>query len=335
MENKKINLNFYGVRVLVSGHSETVGRIGDDFAYFLYNSEKSNDIVLNINFSAPDYGRIPEICASMYKSDCIIYDKDDLRYADYSGKALVIFDKKKNSAEFFSLNSDLLYEIVYLFIHSRAGEMLDRKGLHRVHACSFSFEGTTYVCMLPQGGGKSTLLYNLFKNKKIKLLSDDTPLIDMKGNVLPFPIRIGICSDSDTSDIPEEYISVFKRRQFGGKKLISYSFFKDRIEKERNRIVFICGVRCFSSKPVIYKTGIFQVFCELFKNCIVGYGLPQVIEYFLSGGFKDFNKIPVVFSRFFACLVVLFKYRQAYRFYLSGNTSLNAEFFIERFSKIQ
>lgn len=111
----------------------------------------------------------------------------------------------------------MLYEIVYLFIHSRVGELLDKKGIHRIHACSFSFENNIYVVMLPQGGGKSTLLMGLLKDERIKLISDDTPLCDRKGDILPFPIRIGVNNDIDTGYIPDEYILTFNRRKFGQK----------------------------------------------------------------------------------------------------------------------
>lgn len=37
----------------------------------------------------------------MYKTDCISYDKDNVRYVDYSGKALAVYNIKNNNAEFF------------------------------------------------------------------------------------------------------------------------------------------------------------------------------------------------------------------------------------------
>mgnify|MGYP006988870942 CR=1 FL=1 len=135
------------------------------------------------------------------------------------------FDKEKRIADVFSLDEDMLYEISYLLLHSQAGELLDLKGFHRIHCASFSYNDEIYICILPQGGGKSTLLMNLLKSDKIKLLSDDTPIIDRSGNIYPFPIRIGICNDCDINYIPDNFITTFNRRKFGLKKLISFDYF--------------------------------------------------------------------------------------------------------------
>lgn len=335
MESKKITFNFYGINIFVSGFNSIVDKITCDFKYFINTNNNSFDIKLDINLTIPPYEKVPKVCASMYKTDCISYDKDNIRYVDYSGKALAIYNIKTNNAEFFSTDEDLLYEIVYLFIHSRVGELLDKKGLHRIHACSFSFGNNIYVVMLPQGGGKSTLLVDLLKDERIKLISDDTPLCDRKGNILPFPIRIGVNTDTDISYIPNEYISIFNRRKFGQKKLINYEFFKDKIETKQFPVTIIYGIRCFCDKPKIVNSNIFIGFLHLFKNCIVGYGLPQVLEYFLIGGFKDnFSKIKIVFSRCYAGIKLLLKHKSVWCFYISNDKSINAKFLIEKFGKL-
>jgi hypothetical protein len=335
MESKKITFNFYGINVSVSGFNSIVDNIISDFKYFININNFDSDIKLDINLITPPYEKVPQVCASMYKTDCISYDKDNIRYVDYSGKALAIYNIKTNHAEFFSIYKDLLYEIVYLFIHSRVGEFLDKKGIHRIHACSFSFENNIYVVMLPQGGGKSTLLMELLKNDKIKLISDDTPLFDARGNIFPFPIRIGVHNDIDTNYIPNEYISIFNRRKFGPKKLINYEFFKDRIETKQLPVTIIYGIRCFCDNPRIVKSNIFVGFLHLFKNCIVGYGLPQVLEYFLIGGFKDnFSKIKIIFSRFYSSIRLLLKHKRVWCFYISNDKSVNAEFFTDKFGKL-
>ncbi len=335
MEIKKITFNFYGVKVCVCGYSAVAEKISGDFEYFKDVNLSVCDINLNVNLVNPPYEKVPKICASMYKNDCISYDSGFIRYVDYSGKALAIYDTKTNSADFFSIDEDLLYEIVYLFIHSRTGELLDKKGMHRIHACSFSYNEKICIVMLPQGGGKSTLLMELLKNSEIKLISDDTPFVDSKGQIYPFPIRIGVSGDVDTEYIPSEYMSIFNRRKFGLKKLIGYQFFKNRIETKKYPVIIICGMRCFSDDPFMGKGGIFTGFSYLFKNCIVGYGLPQVLEYFLIGGFKDnFSKIKIIFSRCRSCINLLMKNRQIYCFRISNKKSENAEYLLREIAKL-
>lgn len=336
MESKKSFLNIYGIFIQLYGYTNIVDKITSDFKYFLSNEDKSlkTDLTININFVTPPYDKIPQISASMYKTDCICYDYNDIRYADYNNKCLVIFNKNKKIADIYSLDNDLLYEISYLLLHSQVGEMLDLKGFHRIHACSFSYNKNLFICILPQGGGKSTLLMNLLKNDNINLLSDDTPIIDRKGNIYPFPIRIGICNDFDITYIPNEFITTFNRRKFGQKKLVSYDFFKERIEKTNLPINIIIGQRIYSDTPKLTNTNKFSIFKELFKSCIVGYGLPQVIEYFLIGGFKDFSKkFFIAFSRFYACIILLLKHNKKYIFYLSKDIEKNTNYFLDFFNK--
>lgn len=336
MENKKSFLNIYGIFVQLYGYCNTVDKISSEFKYFEIEEKDSlkTDLSITIHFITPPYNQVPQVSASMYKTDCICYDYNGIRYADYNNKCLVVFNKDKKKADIYSLNEDLLYEISYLLLHSQVGELLDLKGFHRIHACSFSYNKNIFICILPQGGGKSTLLMNLLKNDKIKLLSDDTPIIDRKGNIYPFPIRIGVCNDLDISHIPNEFITIFNRRKFGQKKLISYNFFKDRIENSKLPINIISGQRIYSDTPKITDSSKFNIFKELFKSCIIGYGLPQVIEYFLTGGFRDiFSKMFIVCSRLYACTRLLFKVNKTCIFYLSKNIEKNTIYFLEFFNK--
>ena len=332
MENKKSFLNIYGISVQLYGYTNTVDKLFSDFKYFAAKENISNniDLSININLVTPPYNKVPQVSASMYKTDCICYDYNNIRFADYNNKCLVIFNKDKKIADIFSLDEDLLYEISYLLLHSQVGELLDLKGFHRIHSASFSYNDEIYICILPQGGGKSTLLMNLLKSDKIKLLSDDTPIIDRSGNIYPFPIRLGVCNDCDISYIPNEFITTFNRRKFGQKKLISFDYFKDRIENKKLLTNIIIGQRIYSETPKMKATNKFYIFKELFKSCIVGYGLPQVIEYFLIGGFKDFfKKFFIACSRFYSCIRLLFKTKSTYIFYLSKNIDGNTNYFLD------
>jgi len=332
MESTKKTLNFYGVTISICGYEEIVTKLFCDFAFFSSTENATEDIKLNINLENPPYDKISGLIATMYKTDCIIYDDKDLRYVDYNKKCLCIYNKKDLSAELYSKDYDLLYEISFLFIHSRIGELLDLKGFHRIHSCAFSYNGFSYILMLPQGAGKSTFLFDLIKSDEIKIISDDTPVINSKGKIFPFPIRIGLCNDIDTTNIKKEYIYNFKRRKFGDKKLLSYEYFKDKIENEHLPIKILYGQRIFSDCPKIKKTNKLIIFKELIKNCIIGYGLPQVLEYFLSCSIKDiFIKIYIVLLRTYSCIILLLKSKETYCFYLSNNTKENTKNFLTFF----
>ena len=46
--------------------------------------------------------------------------------------------------------------------------------------------------MLPSGGGKSTLALRALQEPGIGLISEDSPLLDRRGRLHPFPLRIGV-----------------------------------------------------------------------------------------------------------------------------------------------
>jgi len=114
---------------------------------------------------------------------------------------------------------DLLQEIAYLFILSTVGRYLDSQGIHRVHALGVSYQNRGILLLLPCGGGKSTMALELMRRLGFSLLAEDTPLIDRRGRILPFPLRLGIRPEQET-EIPAQYFRTVNRMEFDPKTLI-------------------------------------------------------------------------------------------------------------------
>ncbi|MEI7530149.1 MAG: hypothetical protein WCK76_14525, partial [Elusimicrobiota bacterium] len=114
----------------------------------------------------------------------------------YPEGALAEYDYAARRGRLTSADRGLLRELAYLLILSRAGEALDRRGLHRLHAGALGFGGAAVLLCGAQGAGKTTLLLQLLKDREFSLLSDDTPLIARDGTVHGFPARIGLGEDS-------------------------------------------------------------------------------------------------------------------------------------------
>jgi hypothetical protein len=330
MENyKKINLNFYGVKVQVSGDAHTIGRLEADFAYFCTPSETDADVKLSIFNSQPDYSKVPRVKAKIYKENSISYDFKKMRYTNYKNEALSVYDFKTGNGEAYSQNADLLYEISYLFIHSRAGELLDLKGFHRLHAAAISYNNNIFVLMLPSGGGKTTFLMEALKNPAVKILSDDTPLINPKGEILPFPLRIGVI-EGEANDIAGT--TIFNRSAHGAKQLIPYEYFSGKIEPAKLPVTLICADRFFSPESEIIKINKLSAAGVLFKNLITGYGIPQVVEFFIKLDLKDFFvKAYIAVLRSFGAVRFLLKCKQACYFKLGYDKKNNLETFLSFF----
>ncbi|MHB9154495.1 MAG: hypothetical protein ACYC5N_02235 [Endomicrobiales bacterium] len=326
MENKTLALNFYGVTVTALCPPELFVLLRRDFSYFEVTGESAagdSDVSISIYLSAPPYERIPPVRASLYQPDSIAFDKEEVRYVDYAGKALCIYDYRAEKGEIYSPEADLLHEIAYLLIHSRAGEMMDKKGMHRVHALGVVAENRGALCLLPQGGGKTTLCLDLLKNPGIRLLSDDTPVITTRGEVLPFPLRMGLCADR-APEIPGQYLSTFFRRRYGPKILIDIGYFKGRIAAVVRPAVILLGEREYSSAARITRTGRLAAAVPLLRNCVVGLGLPQMVEYFLRFDVRDMmSKMRITASRVIACWMLL-RFARVYRFTIGTDCSRNS-----------
>ncbi len=245
MENKKVTFSFYGISLIVEAPAETARQLQLDFSYFMVPSLPEAPLLSIIRIVAhgnsPVGGFIPPLTASMSLADGVVYDRDNIRYVDYNGKAVVRYDYHAESGELYSGDPSLLHELLYLLIHSRVGELLDRRGFHRVHALGIAVAGRGILCLLPQGGGKTTLFLELMKNPATMILSDDTPLIDRGGMLFPFPVRVGVAEEKVPSHIPSAAVTIFHRRNHGSKALIDISFFSEKISNPTNPNGRACG----------------------------------------------------------------------------------------------
>ncbi|MCB4791184.1 MAG: hypothetical protein LHV68_04785 [Elusimicrobia bacterium] len=328
MEKTQLIINIYGITLKIDSNFELISRLKRDFSYFLNTVtkpvvQKTYKIDIIANLQKPPYDILPKNKIFIKKEDLSWHELNEKRFIDYNGKALSIYDYKNDKCEIFSDELDLLHELVYLLIHSRTGEILDKHGVHRVHALGVSYKGKGLLCLLPQGGGKTTLCLELLKNDKIKLLSDDTPLITDSRQILPFPLRIGLSQDSG-SDIPEAFQGKMIRRKFGPKTLIDIAFFKDKISQSVPVSVLLVGKRINSSESKIIKINRLSAVIPLFKNCILGIGIAQMLEYFIRFNIKDIiSKVEILVSRLTASLSLLMNSR-VYIFNIGTDTSKNA-----------
>lgn len=293
-------LKIYGLNINISCESDFASEnLKKDFELYLTNDMDINhDISVSIFKKKPPYDDIPSgIHASMYNMRSICYKAKTIHYVDYSGRGLMIYDFTKEEACIYSEDEDLLYEKAKLIILSRAGEFLDRKGMHRVHAMGLAKNDKATICLLPMAAGKTTLVLGVLKkDKDIKLISDDVCVIDAKGHVSSFVLRVG--SRDMPEYIPTEYITRIERDFYGQKYLIDIEYFKGRIAEKSRLWNILIGKRVFQDKTRIKKIAKFKCFTPFIQSGVFGLGLPQIVELFLRGDFQDIlGKIKMLFSR--------------------------------------
>ncbi len=323
MQADSILFDFHGVLVRVtSADGDALRFVQSDFSSFPSQAAGEPAVEIKLYRGDPPWERIPDGApAVVHTKDAVVYKHEKKLFYDSFGRALVIYDPKKNRAEIHTPDLDLLFEKAYLMIVSRVGELLDRRGIHRIHAMGVVYKGRAVICLLPMGGGKTTLTLSLLEKDDFELLSEEIPLVIRDGTLRPMPIRMGITEGTKTS-IPDEFLKPFRRTHYGPKVLIDARYFEDRIATSAVPGILFIGRRIHSSRPAIERISKRKAFRALLSACVMGVGLPQLLEYLLRFDWSDlFRQAPIHWSRLIASLALL---RRSDTYLLSLGTDIEA-----------
>lgn len=324
-------LSFYGVAGTVSGDDPAVVEdLRRDFQYFAAE-DRGQDFKVRLFRQPPPKGIIPQNPAMVCGSQYIIYQTGLVRVVDYHGAALARIDFAAESCDIYSEDIRLLRELGYLVVLSRAGYLLDLKGLHRVHALGVVLEGRGTLVLLPSGGGKTTLMMDLLKEKSVGLLSDDTPLVSRSGRLYPFPLRFGLLPDADLTRVPADYRRTFWRRQYGKKILVDLPFFQESISDPVSPGLIIVGQRTAAPQPQRVQALRASGIVPLLSSLVVGLGTPQLAEYMMrwdAAGLAALTAIAA--SRTLALTALLIRCPVA-RLFLSADRDANKKAFLSCF----
>lgn len=326
---ESIILSFYGfvIKVKSSDH-QTIDNIRRDFSFFIKTAAVP-EINFEIFTTPPDYRSFPTLRPSSHSPRNFSYHNNNLKFIDYFGKGILIIDLKKKEYKIFSAEPHLRHEIVFLSILSLVGQNLDSRNIHRIHGLGLEINGKGVLILLPQGGGKTTLMLELLKYPNVKLISEDTPLIDPSGEILPFPIRIGIDANTKLPDFPEKYLRLVKRMEFEPKYLLDIEYFKNKIVQSPRKLELVFeGIRCLGSNTQIIPVSKLKMFRAFVVNSVIGLGVYQGIEFLIQHNPLELvKKSGVLVSRFKNSYRALAK-AKTYAFLTSSDKRKNIETFI-------
>ncbi len=275
---ESLKLDFHGVGVEVRGNAALLEALRFDFAWFV-RDQIARDVSLECHVAPPPWSLAPRAKCVLVQPNCVVFADGDCRWVDYQGRALCRFRYEDESGELWSEDEALAHEILYLLILSRVGERLDARGLHRVHALGLSVRDRGVLCLLPSGGGKTTLGLRALERADVSLLSDDTPLVGHDGTLYAFPVRIG------TTQKPASAARFFRRHEREGKWLVDATAY--RISDKAVPHALVLGFRQLRGEAALRRLGRPAAAVELFRSLVVGVGLPQVVEYFLRFDWAD------------------------------------------------
>lgn len=327
--------DYYGlVLEVISSSADLVEEVRRDFTYFhTPRGEREVKVRVQMHLAPPPYTDLPPVRASLSTPRNVCFQNKRITYIDYFGEGLAVFDREKGQCDIYGKDIDLVHEIAYLFILSTVGKYLDTERIHRAHALGVSYEHLGILLLLPSGGGKSTMALKLLKHPGFLLLSEDTPLIDRRGRILPFPLRLGIRPGRHTG-IPQQYLRTVRRMEFDPKTLIDIDYFRDRLGQAVEPGIILVGERNLGEISEIVPLARPRALKALLKYVVIGLGIYQGLEFLLERSpWEIVSKGGVAFSRFYNSLRLLTRSR-VYKFVLGRDTERNFQTFLDFVQRI-
>lgn len=286
-EDTALTLDVYGLRIRVASEwVEILDELRRDFSWFASEASVA-DVSVEVHRDPPDLTRFGALEAAFVTPRNVVFQDRDRTVIDYVGQAVAVLQRSTGTLTVTGQNSHLVHEAVYLFLLSRIGEHLDAIGRPRLHALGLAGRQGGVAVMLPSGGGKSTLALRALRAEGVRLLSEDSPLLDRRGRIHPFPLRIGV-NETDAPRLAGEHTRRIERMEFDPKLLLDIEAFADRIEARPQPLRHIViGTRTLSELPVLEPIPSRRLAAPLMRECVVGVGLYQGMEFVLQRGMRD------------------------------------------------
>lgn len=283
-----LDFNIYGYLINITSADFPVNelKVSRDFKFFAENTAGRPTLKIkiqrlrDIKIRGIPIGKTSMCQVRQVSIGCrqLVYRKD--------GQILALVnDTSETSLRSIEINAataEIIDDVLYFVINSCSGEYLDKSGLMRIHALSYSSKSRGGLVYGFPGAGKSTVALGLLKNQTVKIFSDEVSIFDIEKKVLlPFPIRLAIADRNDAVGVSTKFTYFFNV-----KYLIPLD--SEKIAKSRNLTHF--HFLDNSKKPVPY-----------YLLCIVlGIGLIQMWEYLVR--LNNFSALfRIVFNRFKLC----------------------------------
>lgn len=280
-------LDVLGLGVSLAGWADVVENVARDFAWFERPVLPRADVSIVVKRRAPDYERFGAALSSFVTPRNVVYQLEGRTVVDYFGRVVSVLDRSDGSLVVEGEDLAIVHEAVYLFVLSRVGEHLDAIRLPRLHALGLSGAQGAVALMLPSGGGKSTLALRALEADGVRLLSEDSPLLDRDGRLHPFPLRIGI-NATDAERLPSEHVRRLERMEFHPKLVLDLEAFADRIEPDPRPLRHIViGRRSLGPTASLTPLPRSAALSPLLREMVVGVGLYQGMEFVLQRGMRD------------------------------------------------
>ncbi len=280
-------LDVHGLRFEVCGWPAVADEVVRDFLWFETGDGSPADVTVELEQGAPRWDAYGDLAAAFVTPRNVVYQNGSRTILDYFGRASAELDRAAGRIVIRSEHPHLAHEAAYLFLLSRIGEHLDACGLPRLHALGLAGPRGAICVLLPSGGGKSTLAVSALADERAKLLAEDTPLLDARGYVHPFPLRIGV-NPTDAERMPAGSVRRIERMEFHDKLVLDLDGFRDRVEGEAQPMAdLVVGQRSLGREGRLERLPRRAAAGALLREGVVGVGVYQGMEFVLQRGMRD------------------------------------------------
>jgi hypothetical protein len=191
-----------------------------------------------------------------------------------------------------------------------------------------SQNGKAILILSPKGGGKSTLALQLLESGQVKLLSEDSPLITKRGEILPFPLRIGVRSGTELN-ISAEYLQEVNQWDAERKLLVDIDYFADKISPPCKPGIILLGRRTLGPESKIEPASKLTATKAFIRDSVIGLGLFEGLEYILQRStWEVLGKSGVALSRFNNSLSVI-RRSKVYRYTIGRDRTRNRDVLLD------
>lgn len=314
----------HGLTIALEGSfEEALEETARDFAWFEADPARSADVVVRLEEGPPDWEAFGPLEGGFVTPRNVVYQDRGRTVIDWFGRASGVLDRAAGSLTIRGEDVHLVHEAAYLFLLSRIGEHLDALGLPRLHALALAGDAGGVAVILPSGGGKSTLAVRALRDDGVRLLAEDTPLLDRDGLLHPFPLRIGV-NPTDAATLPAGHVRRLERMEFHPKLLYDLEGFRHRVEPSPQPLThLVVGERSLATEPRLEPMGRGAAAGALLRECVVGLGVYQGMEFVLENGWRDVaGKAGTAAMRTRCCAAAL-RRASAWRLVLGRDTEAN------------
>jgi hypothetical protein len=281
-------LDVHGLLFDVRGWPEVAEEVVRDFLWFDGDGGgRTPDVVVDLEQGAPRWDEYGDLTAAFITPRNVVYQDGSRTILDYFGRAVAVLDREAATITIRGEHPHLVHEAAYLFLLSRIGEHLDAAGLPRLHALALAGPRGAICVLLPSGGGKSTLAVTALRDERVKILAEDTPLLDARGFVHPFPLRIGV-NPTDADRMPAGSVRRIERMEFHDKLVLDLDGFRDRVEGRPQPMAdLVIGQRSLAAEGRLERLPRRAAAGALLREGVVGIGVYQGMEFVLQRGMRD------------------------------------------------